>query len=189
LEAKINAAEAALEGADKTGGDYGAKVDALAKLKASAVGLRLPGAKPTQAESDLEAADKAKIAADAQRQKEAADKAREQEAERAKKEWEKAHGPEVEGEAHGAAQHAAGLASGGFNSDRLVQQASEAMQKGPLNHSNQQALIDALQKLIATMGMGDDARKKEAGELVNQIRQLEQKTNQLEQKIKENRTP
>ena len=105
--------------------------------------------------------------------------------ERKKKEWDKAHGPETQGEAMGAAQHAGELANKGFNSDKLVQQASAAMKQNPLEHGNQAALVDALQKLIAAMGMGDEARKKEAQALVAQIKAVEEKTAKLQQSIKE----
>ena len=125
--------------------------------------------------ADQEAAQEAQREADRQKKED----------ERKKKEWEKAHGPETQGEAMGAAQHAGELANKGFNSDKLVQQASAAMKQNPLEHGNQAALVDALQKLIAAMGMGDEARKKEAQALVAQIKAVEEKTAKLQQSIKE----
>ena len=59
------------------------------------------------------------------------------------------------------------------------------MKQNPLEHGNQAALVDALQKLIAAMGMGDEARKKEAQALVAQIKAVEEKTAKLQQSIKE----
>lgn len=179
-EAKVKAAEAALEGAKNTDSDYAEKVDAVAKLKASGIGMRLPGTKPTDAEADLEAADKGKIAADAQKKKVAAAEAREREAARERKEWEKAGGPQVEAKSKAAAGDAITLGgTGGFNSERAVSEAGKILQGAPTNDAAIASLLSALREY---RNHADAAGQQQAAQIMQEVQAIRQETQALRNK-------
>jgi len=109
-------------------------------------------------------------------------------AEKQRKVYEKAGGYEVEAGAAAAATTAKQIAGGGFNTDAVVQRAASAVSAHPTDTTAQQALVAALDKLISTMGLGDEQRRKQAQALEAQIKQLEQKTQQLQRQLANSRS-